>query len=31
MKTGFIIFSILSIFGIFASLARNKKLANNIL
>ena len=25
MKTGFIIFSILSIFGIFASLARNKK------
>jgi EmrB/QacA subfamily drug resistance transporter len=30
MKTGFVIFSILSIFGIFASLARNKKLANNI-
>lgn len=28
MKTGFIIFSILSIFGIFASLARNKKLGD---
>jgi EmrB/QacA subfamily drug resistance transporter len=30
MKTGFIIFSVLSVLGIFASLARNKKLANNI-
>ena len=30
MKTGFVIFSILSVLGIFASLARNKKLANNI-
>lgn len=29
MKTGFIIFSILSVFGIFASLARNEKLKNN--
>jgi len=28
MKTGFIIFSGLSVFGIFASLARNKKLGN---
>jgi len=28
MKTGFLIFSVLSIFGIFASLARNKKLGN---
>jgi len=28
MRTGFIIFSILSVFGIFASLARNKKLGN---
>ena len=28
MKTGFIIFSILSVFGIFASLARNEKLGN---
>jgi hypothetical protein len=26
MRTGFVIFSILSIFGIFASLARNKKI-----
>jgi hypothetical protein len=30
MKTGFVIFSILSVLGIFASLARNKKLANNL-
>jgi EmrB/QacA subfamily drug resistance transporter len=30
MRTGFIIFSILSVFGIFASLARNKKLGNSI-
>lgn len=29
MRTGFIIFSILSVFGIFASLARNKKLGNS--
>jgi MFS family permease len=29
MKTGFIIFSILSLFGIFASLARNENLENN--
>jgi EmrB/QacA subfamily drug resistance transporter len=29
MKTGFIIFSALSVFGIFASLARNERLANN--
>ena len=28
MRTGFIVFSILSVFGIFASLARNKKLGN---
>jgi EmrB/QacA subfamily drug resistance transporter len=28
MRTGFLIFSILSVFGIFASLARNKKLGN---
>ena len=28
MKTGFLIFSVLSIFGIFASLARNKKLGS---
>lgn len=28
MRTGFIIFSILSVFGIFASLARNEKLGN---
>ncbi len=28
MRTGFIIFSILSVFGIFASLARNKKLGD---
>lgn len=28
MKTGFLIFSILSVFGIFASLARNEKLGN---
>jgi hypothetical protein len=28
MHTGFIIFSILSVSGIFASLARNKKLGN---
>jgi EmrB/QacA subfamily drug resistance transporter len=28
MKAGFLIFSILSVFGIFASLARNKKLGN---
>lgn len=28
MRTGFIIFSILSVFGIFASLARNEKLRN---
>ena len=28
MRTGFLIFSILSVFGIFASLARNEKLAN---
>jgi EmrB/QacA subfamily drug resistance transporter len=30
MRTGFIIFSILSVFGIFASLARNKKLGNGV-
>jgi EmrB/QacA subfamily drug resistance transporter len=30
MRTGFLIFSILSVFGIFASLARNKKLGNSI-
>jgi len=30
MRTGFIIFSILSVFGIFASLARNEKLGNSI-
>ena len=30
MRTGFIIFSILSVFGIFASLARNEKLGNRI-
>ena len=29
MRTGFLIFSILSVFGIFASLARNEKLGNN--
>ena len=29
MRTGFIIFSILSVFGIFASLARNEKLGNS--
>jgi EmrB/QacA subfamily drug resistance transporter len=29
MRTGFIIFSALSVFGIFASLARNEKLGNN--
>ena len=29
MRTGFLIFSTLSVFGIFASLARNKKLGNN--
>ena len=29
MKTGFLVFSILSIFGIFASLARNKTLQNS--
>ena len=28
MKTGFIIFSVLSILGVFASLARNEKLGN---
>ena len=28
MRTGFIIFSVLSVFGIFASLARNEKLGN---
>jgi MFS family permease len=28
IRTGFLIFSILSVFGIFASLARNKKLGN---
>jgi hypothetical protein len=28
MKTGFIIFSILSVLGVFASLARNEKLGN---
>jgi EmrB/QacA subfamily drug resistance transporter len=28
MRTGFLIFSVLSVFGIFASLARNKKLKN---
>ncbi len=28
MRTGFLIFSVLSVFGIFASLARNKKLSN---
>ena len=28
MRTGFIIFSVLSLFGIFASLARNEKLAS---
>ncbi|MBK7132111.1 MAG: MFS transporter [Bacteroidales bacterium] len=28
MRTGFMIFSVLSVFGIFASLARNKKLSN---
>jgi EmrB/QacA subfamily drug resistance transporter len=31
MRTGFLIFSILSVFGIFASLARNEKLGNSIL
>ena len=30
MRTGFIIFSILSVFGIFASLARNQKLGNSV-
>ena len=30
MRTGFLIFSILSVFGIFASLARNEKLGNSI-
>ena len=30
MRTGFLIFSILSVFGIFASLARNKKLGNRL-
>ena len=30
MKTGFIIFSFLSLFGVFASLARNNKLENKI-
>ena len=30
MRTGFLIFSILSVFGIFASLARNEKLGNRI-
>jgi EmrB/QacA subfamily drug resistance transporter len=29
MRTGFVIFSILSVFGIFASLARNRKLVSN--
>ncbi len=29
MRTGFIIFSVLSVFGIFASLARNEKLGNS--
>ena len=29
IKTGFVIFSILSVFGIFASLARNEKLGNH--
>ena len=29
MRTGFLIFSVLSVFGIFASLARNEKLGNN--
>jgi EmrB/QacA subfamily drug resistance transporter len=29
MRTGFLIFSVLSVFGIFASLARNKKLGQN--
>jgi hypothetical protein len=28
MRTGFLIFSVLSVFGIFASLARNEKLGN---
>jgi len=28
MRTGFMIFSVLSVFGIFASLARNDKLSN---
>ena len=30
MRTGFIIFSVLSVFGIFASLARNEKLQCNV-
>jgi EmrB/QacA subfamily drug resistance transporter len=30
MRTGFIIFSVLSVFGIFASLARNEKLGNSV-
>lgn len=30
MRTGFLIFSILSVFGIFASLARNEKLGNSM-
>jgi EmrB/QacA subfamily drug resistance transporter len=30
MRTGFIIFSVLSVFGIFASLARNQKLGDSI-
>jgi EmrB/QacA subfamily drug resistance transporter len=30
MRTGFLIFSVLSVFGIFASLARNKKLGNEL-
>ena len=30
MKTGFVIFSFLSLFGVFASLARNEKLGNKI-
>jgi MFS family permease len=30
MKTGFAVFSFLSVFGVFASLARNKKLENKI-
>jgi hypothetical protein len=30
MRIGFLIFSILSVFGIFASLARNKKLSTQV-